>query len=96
MENGSLFLRVLNITDSGDKPKPCFFAYVKRKKMKMTYHKLSRPWRLYVTSVTQGFRGEDDDALAMRSGEIALGNEDGPCIGSNSLPILDFVSKKQT
>lgn len=32
----------------------------------------------------------------MRSGVIALGNKDGLCIGSNSLQILGFVSKKQT
>ena len=70
-------------------------AYVKRKPMKMTYHKLSKPWRLYVVS-DSSFRGEDDDALAMRSGIVALGNKDGPCVGPNSLQILEFVSKKQT
>ena len=49
-------------------------AYVKSKPMKMTYHKLSKPWRLHVIS-DSSFGSEDDDALAMRSGVIALGKK---------------------
>ena len=33
--------------------------------------------------------------MAMRSGIIALGNRDGPCIGSNQIQIIEYVSKKQ-
>lgn len=42
------------------------------------------------------FKGDQDDALAMRSGLIVLGNKDGPTIGDNQIQIIDFVSKKQS
>ena len=70
-------------------------AYLKRKPLKFTFRKVNNPWRLYVIS-DSSFKGEDDDALAMRSGIIALGDKDGPKIGDNPIQILEFVSKKQT
>ncbi len=68
-------------------------AYVKSKPMKMTFHKLSKPWRLHVIS-DSSFGSEDDDALAMRSGVIALGKKDGP--RASGLQILRPESTKQT
>ena len=70
-------------------------AYLKRKPLKFTYKRISDPWRLLVIS-DSSFKGEGDDALAMRSGIIALGSKSGPCVGRNSIQILEFVSKKQT
>ena len=42
------------------------------------------------------FKGTEDDALAMRSGIIALGNRDGPCVGVNPIQTIEYVSKKQS
>ena len=70
-------------------------AYVKRKPLKFTYHKLRNPWRIFVIS-DSSFKGEGDDALAMRSGVIALGDRDGPKVGQNGLQVLEFVAKKQS
>ena len=70
-------------------------AYLKRKPLKFTYRKVNRPWRLFVIS-DSSFKGEADDALAMRSGIIALGDKDGPQIGDNPIQTLEFVSKKQS
>ena len=61
----------------------------------MTYRKVDKPWRVYVIS-DSSFKGSDDDALAMRSGIIALGNRDGPVVGSNPIQIIEYVSKKQS
>ena len=69
-------------------------AYVKRRPLKFTYHKLRNPWRIFVIS-DSSFRGEEDDALAMRSGVIALGDLDGPHVGQNGLQVLEFVAKKR-
>ena len=70
-------------------------AYVKRKPLKFTYHMLRNPWRIFVIS-DSSFKGEGDDALAMRSGVIALGDQDGPNVGQNGLQVLEFVAKKQS
>ena len=70
-------------------------AYLKRNPLKFTYRKVNKPWRLYVIS-DSSFKGEENDALAMRSGIIALGDKDGPVVGDNSLQIIEFVSKKQS
>ena len=61
-------------------------AYVKRRPLKFTYHKLRNPWRIFVIS-DSSFRGEEDDALAMRSGVIALSDRDGPHVGQNGLQV---------
>ena len=70
-------------------------AYLKRKPMKLYYHKVNNPWRMYVIS-DSSFKAEENDGLAMRSGIIALGDKDGPKIGNNPIQILEFVSKKQS
>ena len=70
-------------------------AYLKRKPLKMTYKKVEHPWKLYVIS-DSSLKGEDQDALAMKSGIIALGDKYGPKLGDNSLQIIEFVSEKQT
>ena len=69
-------------------------AYLKRKPLKFTCRKVKNPWRLFVIS-DSSFKGEADDALAMRSGIIALGDKDGPRIGDNPIQILEFVSKSR-
>lgn len=69
-------------------------SYLKRKPLKLVYRKVNRPWKVYVIS-DSSFKGEDDDALAMKSGIIALGDKDGPHIGENPLQIIEFVSRKQ-
>ena len=70
-------------------------SYIKRKPLGLTYVKLEDPWKLYVIS-DSSFKGEGQDALAMRSGIIALGSKSGPVVGRNSLQVLEFVSKKQS
>lgn len=79
-----------HITDSGDKPKPCF----------LHMWNVSQ-WKWLVTNLID----LGDSRFSWRrwwrlSNEkwsfLALENQDGPCIGSNRLQILGFVSKKQT
>ena len=56
---------------------------------------MDNPWKLLVIS-DSSFKGEDQKALAMKSGIIALGNKNGPIVGNNPLQVLEFVSKKQS
>ena len=48
-----------------------------------------------MSSPTPVSKEEDQDAHAMKSGIIALGDRYGPKLGDNSLQIIEFVSKKQ-
>lgn len=66
-------------------------SYVKRKPLSLVYHKIPDAWKLYVIS-DSSFKGEDDSALAMRSGIIALGSKQGPKPGLNHLQLIEFVS----
>lgn len=70
-------------------------SYLKRRPVKFTYKKVNKPWRVYVI-LDSSFKGDGDEALAMRSGIVALGDRDGPVVGDNPIQILDFESKKQT
>ena len=45
--------------------------YVKQKPLRMIFRKLTQPWKLIAIS-DSGFRGEDQDHLAGRSGIICL------------------------
>ena len=69
--------------------------YLKLKPMSLTFKRVEKPWRLVAIS-DSGFKGEDQDCLAVRSGIIGLIDKDGPFQGRNTLQILEFVSKKQT
>ena len=69
--------------------------YVKSKPMRMTFRRLDQPWKIVAIS-DSGFKGEDQDHLAVRSGIICLVNKNFPTIGRNQLQIVEFVSRKQS
>ena len=69
--------------------------YVKAKPLAMVFKKIPNPWRIVAIS-DSGFKGEDQDHLAIRSGIVALVGKDFPRLGDNNLQIVEFVSKKQT
>eukprot|EP00435_Cladocopium_sp_Y103_P048141 s730_g14.t1 len=69
--------------------------YLKSKPLVMKFRKLDKPWRLIAIS-DSGFKGEDQDHLAIRSGLICLVDRDFPKLGRNGLQIIEYVSKKQT
>ena len=69
--------------------------YLKLKPLCLRYKKVPRPWRLVVVT-DSSFKGEGQEHLAVRSGVIALVDRDGPFTGTNSIQLLDFVSKKQS
>ena len=69
--------------------------YVKSKPMRMTFRRLDQPWKIVAIS-DSGFKGEDQDHLAVRSGIICLVNKNFPAVGRNQLQIVEFVSRKQS
>jgi hypothetical protein len=69
--------------------------YLKSKPLAMKFRRVDRPWRLIAIS-DSGFKGEDQDHLAIRSGLICLVDRDFPQLGRNNLQIIEYVSKKQT
>ena len=69
--------------------------YIKNKPLLMRFKQLQNPWRLVAIS-DSGFKGEDQDHLAIRSGLICLVDEDFPKLGVNDLQITEYVSKKQS
>ena len=69
--------------------------YVKAKPLAMNFKQMNNPWRLVAIS-DSGFKGEDQDHLAIRSGIIALVSKEFPKQGLNEIQIIEYVSKKQT
>ena len=69
--------------------------YVKAKPLAMNFKRMNNPWRLVAIS-DSGFKGEDQDHLAIRSGIIALVSKEFPKLGVNEIQIIEYVSKKQT
>ena len=69
--------------------------YVKAKPLAMNFKRMNNPWRLVAIS-DSGFKGEDQDHLAIRSGIIALVSKEFPKQGLNEIQIIEYVSKKQT
>ena len=69
--------------------------YVKAKPLALVFKKIPMPWQVVAIS-DSGFKGEDQDHLAIRSGIVALVGKDFPTLGDNNLQIVEFVSKKQT
>ena len=69
--------------------------YIKNKPLLMRFKRLQNPWCLVAIS-DSGFKGEDQDHLAIRSGLICLVDKDFPKLGVNYLQIIKYVSKKQS
>jgi hypothetical protein len=69
--------------------------YIKKHPLAMRFKRIANPWRLVAIS-DSGFKGEDDDHLAIRSGLVCLVNKDFPKLGANEIQVIEYVSKKQS